>query len=202
MFFLANVSLADTSQCSPTPQIIHDGKQEPNKFNNSNDLTRHTGHIMQSKGEIIALEAILTDEKCIPIYDAKVELWQANANGVFQYETLIDQKLDPKSDKIDKNFLGNGVNFSDNLGEFSFLTIMPGKIAQHSPHVNLRIKHPEFQEFETKIYFDGNNNNNDQKLQKIKNRNLLIAKNSGIKNGHKTYKINIHLKGVNQHKIY
>lgn len=117
----------------------------PAEVNRNNNLRRKTGSGYFAKGEPLHFHGKLVDESCTPVSDAVITLWQADAEG----------KILPEQDK---HFNGSGTAISDNLGQFDFLTVIPGAFdtseEQSIPHLNIRIQHAHFPEFTSRIFLD------------------------------------------------
>jgi protocatechuate 3,4-dioxygenase beta subunit len=187
------------NQCEITPQIWL--LKTPPPIQTTNNLRRAVGSPNFAKGQFIILEGMITDEQCVPISDATVEIWQANSKGWLDYTHV-------KSNKSDPNFMGTGSMITNNMGHYNFLTVMPGSISQsRAPHINVRVRHRDFQAFESVIYFENSHLNKSDSIlnREVKpcKRNSLIAKeqdysmNDGI-----VYRLNITLDGSNRYKKY
>ena len=111
----------------------------------------------------------MLDKNCVPISDAKIQIWQANHYGLYQYSTPISKNNDIKSkDFFDPNFVGSGTAVTNNMGQFNFLSIMPGEYEDNKPHININIIHPDFDDFQTEMFFsDVIGNMSDINLKKI-----------------------------------
>ncbi|MGH8012290.1 MAG: protocatechuate 3,4-dioxygenase subunit alpha [Candidatus Binataceae bacterium] len=88
-------------------------------------------------GQRIIVEGRVLDGDEMPVADALLEIWQANAAGRYDHpEDTQDQPLDP-------NFHGFGRVASDAEGRFHFRTIKPGSVGtqadRQAPHINLSI---------------------------------------------------------------
>ncbi len=109
---------------------------EPEEFLTTNNL--FINPISKHPQKILIYGKIKTKEGN-PVKDAKIFLWQVNAEGFYNYKALkskVDQKLFHKSEY----FLGNGISTSDNLGNFHFISVYPDRIHELLPHINLRIE--------------------------------------------------------------
>jgi protocatechuate 3,4-dioxygenase alpha subunit len=99
------------------------------------DLTSFQGQ--RASGQHIVLTGRVVEEGNRPILNAIIEIWQADAKGVFRHP------LDPRSREADPGFFGWGRARTDAEGRYSFRTVMPG--ASHGdkmprwPHVNLMV---------------------------------------------------------------
>ncbi len=120
----------------------------PDKFSSTNNLAKKVGSFYRAYGEIIFVQGTLTDSFNVPIENAVIEIWQTNSAG--KYHTL----LDPRSEYVDKHFNMSGRTITDNLGNYSFITIMPGAAPGRAPHINMNIYHPKFGRLETEMYFE------------------------------------------------
>ncbi len=186
----------------PTPsRLFTTDLSMPKTFSTSNNLIKKVGSFYRAFGEVIFLQGKITDSFGVPISNALVEIWQANAAG--KYHTL----LDPNSQYIDKYFNMSGRSITDNLGNYFFITIMPGYSAGRAPHINANIYHVKFGKLETEIYFEKHPMNN-QDYQYLayneKERKALTAfvRHSDIINPDsiKLFTFNITMEGIHKYK--
>ena len=119
----------------------------PEKFGSTNNLAKKPGSFFRAFGEVIFLQGRITDSFGVPITDAVVKIWQKNAAG--KYHSLLDSR----SEYIDKYFSMSGVSITDNLGNYSFITILPGGSPGRAPHINMNVTHPKFGKLQTEVYF-------------------------------------------------
>lgn len=157
------------AKCEITPRI-DELKYEPDNFNTTNNLRRKAGAFLTAEGSNIAIYGRLMDKNCTPISDAKIEVWQANTYGLYQYGTAESKNDDPRAQTLfDPNFVGSGTIYTDNMGRFTILSIKPGSFQDNAPHINLRVKHDEIGQYATKIYFgDSIDNTSDKTLKTLK----------------------------------
>jgi protocatechuate 3,4-dioxygenase alpha subunit len=133
-----------------------------------------------TSGERIYIEGRVLDGAGEPVPDALVELWQADAQGIFNHPA------DPRSEKADKFFRGLGRSGTRADGKFSFKTIKPGRVPwddrqDQAPHVNIRVfARGLLIHVVTRLYFsDENANQTDPVLNTIadpERRQTLIAR--------------------------
>lgn len=159
----------DVTNCPVTP-AVYDDITVPEIYK-TNNLRRRTGYATYAKGELIRISGIITDSSCTPISNATVQIWHADSSG--HYKTLSDENYlnddlmySKQKDRFkktyqinsaaDKNFTGSGATSTDNLGRFTFLSIMPGKVQGKEPVVMFRILHKDFNELNTVMYFPEN----------------------------------------------
>lgn len=175
----------------------------PDIFATTNNLAKKTGSFYRAFGEVIFIQGTVTDSFNVPIHGAVIEIWQTNAAG--KYHTL----LEPNSEFIDKYFSMSGRAITDNLGNYHFITIMPGSSPGRAAHINMNIYHPKFGKLETEMYFAGHPYNKtdyqylaytpqEQKLLTAKVRHTNVLDPQSIK----LCTFNIALQGVHQYKKY
>ena len=131
------------------------------------------------------------DVNCVPISDGKIYIWQNNKEGYVQYET----KHKHEAKWIDPNFSGTGITNTNNLGRFNFISIMPGPHDNVTPHIHIKVEHPQLKTFISKIYFPANGHSCiDDNLPKNINKSQITAVPGKIdKNGVSEYFIDITL---------
>ena len=175
----------------------------PEKFATTNNLAKKPGAFYRAFGEVIFIQGKITDSFGVPISDAVIEIWQANAAG--KYHSL----LDPSSEYVDKYFSMSGKAISDNLGNYSFITIMPGASPGRAPHINMNIYHTKFGKLETEMYFQGHplNDSDFQFLSYTDEEQKVLAatvQNTDVMNTHsiKLCTFNIVMKGIHQYKKF
>ena len=190
--------------CKQTPQI-YDLNNKPNKFSLSNNLRRKASSPLTANGELIYIVGRVTDINCIPVKDANVFIWHANTHGIYQNNQDNDStELIPEElDMYDYQFIGSGKAVTDNLGNYSFITVMPGTNNQNKvPQVHFMLQHSEFPEFNTTMFFPEYNNLTDNRFNSNSNSHLLVGKRSINTLGIKTYHFNITIEGKVPHKHY
>jgi protocatechuate 3,4-dioxygenase alpha subunit len=92
----------------------------------------------QSSGKRITIKGKVLDGDNQPISDAMVEIWQADAQGIYNHP------LDPQHEQADRHFRGFGRCGTTDDGDFHFKTIKPGAVAgrdqqEQAPHINVRV---------------------------------------------------------------
>lgn len=188
----------------PTPSRFFSADLSmPEKFASTNNLAKKTGSFYRAFGEIIFVQGTITDSFGVPIEGATIEIWQTNAAG--KYHTL----LEPDSEFIDQYFSMSGRTISDNLGNYHFITIMPGATTGRAPHLNVNIYHTKFGKLETEMYFANHPYNktdfqysayeeNDRKLVTAQVRHSDMMNTRSIK----LCTFNIVMRGTQQYKRY
>jgi protocatechuate 3,4-dioxygenase alpha subunit len=140
----------------------------------------------------------------VPVPDAMLEIWQANAAGKYAHPgDTQDRPLDP-------NFRGFGRACTDDAGHYAFTTIVPGAVPDargvpQAPHVNVSIfARGLLKRLVTRIYFGdrADANATDPLLQSIADpqvrATLVAARESAGSEGLPTYTFDIVLQGANE----
>jgi protocatechuate 3,4-dioxygenase, alpha subunit len=130
-------------------------------------------------GERIVLEGRVLDGDGLPVPDAVLEIWQANAHGKYAHPE------DKQNKPIEPAFKGYGRVATDASGQFRFTTIKPGAVP--GPHGTTQAPHLQVSVFMrgllkrlvTRVYFpDDPRHAKDPVLQLVDpvRRKTLIAK--------------------------
>lgn len=129
--------------------------------NPTNNLRRLSGSPFFAKGVPLYIEGRVFDISGRPIKNVIIQITQTNHYG--SYNFLVEKT----SAVHDPYFSSGGVATTNNLGEYSFLTIMPGRYENRAPHIHFNIKHKQF-ELETEMFFSNHPlNETDTKFQKL-----------------------------------
>ena len=154
--------------------------QVPGVCNDASDVFDHVLAPEGSAGEPIAIEGVVYDGLGQPIGDALVELWQANAHGLYHHP------LDTSGKPLDPAFRGYGRAATDSRGAFAFRSVKPGAVLATG-----RIGPDDF-------YFeDDARNASDPVLSLVPDgrRATLLARAAGQRNGAALYRFDLHLQG-------
>ena len=148
------------TECKLTKNAIDD--YEPEEFQLSNNLLRKTGQEPSYCGTKIIIKGKLLDERCIPISDAKVYLWQVGCDGKYPYTPLrgrVNKQMFSHASK--STFTGSGIATTNNKGEFFFVTIYPGEMSKKGANINIRVEHRDLGQLQTKLYMANAESNTD-----------------------------------------
>ena len=154
-------------------------------------------------GERITVEGTVLDGTGAPLKDVLIEVWQANAAGIYAHPA------DKRSGEVEDGFRGWGRIISDfSTGLFSFETVKPGVVAGRNgrpmaPHLNLWIVARGINiGLNTRMYFGDETEANakDPVLnlieQEIRRPTLLAAREE--RDGGVVYRFDIRLQGENE----
>lgn len=198
--FLVSTTYANTAEVisnCPSSQPRWDTDLPPLNIVKSNSLRRKTGSADFAEGNFIDIEGKILDSRCVPISEAVVEIWHADADGI---------SIEGDKPGQDSGFAYSGTAITDNLGRFTFFTISPGTTPNKRPYINFRIKHTDFMPFESKVYFFNNTltNCSNRTKKNLDNRktNLLSLTKIGTTGNSVVYNLILTLEGVNKYKRY
>lgn len=156
-----------------------------------------------AEGERITVEGVVIDGTGAPLKDVLIEIWQANAAGVYPHPA------DKRSGAVEEGFRGWGRVISDfATGLWSFETVKPGVALGRNgrpmaPHLNLWIVARGINiGLNTRMYFadEAEANAKDPVLNLIEQENrrpTLIAKREE-RDGKIVYRFDIRLQGENE----
>lgn len=187
-------------KCVPTP-TIKVNFPPTDEIGKTNNLWRKTGLAMPAVGRPIYIHGVVLDENCVPVPGAVVQIWQGDAEGILAVGKRGKEDLAPY-------FAGSGTTYTDNLGEYSFITIFPGSKDEEIPFIRVRVKERDFKTLNTKMYFGDIANDDDGDYAELseKERALVTAVTdpNGLKKEKEpiTYFYNITLLGKAAYKEY
>jgi protocatechuate 3,4-dioxygenase beta subunit len=100
-------------------------------------------------GEVLVIEGQVLDVNGNPVVDAAVEIWQTDANGVYNHPGDTDG-----SNLLD-DFQYFGTSVTDDNGNYSFRTIKPNVYeALRPPHIHVKVKIDGLEVLTTQFYFE------------------------------------------------
>ena len=147
-------------------------------------------------GQKIRIEGQIDDGDGVPINDAMIEIWQADAQG--RYASPRDSRARPNT-----QFKGFGRSATDKNGMFGFATVKPGAVpgpkgATQAPHIVIAIySRGMLRQVYTRLYFADEAAANEAdpvlKLVPTDRRGTLIAKKQGD-----AYRFDIRMQGENE----
>jgi protocatechuate 3,4-dioxygenase alpha subunit len=150
-------------------------------------------------GERIRIEGRVTDGDGLPINDAMIEIWQADAQG--RYASPRDSRARPNT-----QFTGFGRSATDADGAYSFDTVKPGAVPgpngkTQSPHIVVCVySRGMLRQIYTRLYFsDEAANDSDPILALVPagRRGTLVAHKEN-RSGQAVYRFDIRVQGANE----
>ena len=153
-----------------------------------------------AKGERISVEGVVTDGTGAPVKDVLIEVWQANAAGIYA------SPADRRSDSVEGGFRGWGRVISDfTTGVWTFDTVKPGVVPGRggrpmAPHLNLWIVARGINiGLNTRMYFDDEAEANAADpvlnlIEHVERRKTLLARREE-RDGGVVYRFDIRLQG-------
>ena len=163
-----NLIKANSTNCKITPpQSTGPFYKVPSKIFN-NDMTNNGKAI----GKRIKVYGKVLNNKCKPISNAVLDIWQANSFGKYNHQADLSES------RKDNEFYGYMRLLSNERGEYSFNTILPGsyrvsKDLIRTPHIHFKVTNNKKQ-LTTQMYFKGNEMNNKDFLFKSTNNNSAL----------------------------
>lgn len=134
---------------APTPRQTL-GPFYPNKppLDSDNDLVRVDGRAALAAGVITDVTGRVLDPAGQPVDDARIEIWQCDANGRYHHPYASKKNRDP-------NFQGFGTFTTATDGQYRFRTIRPVPYPGRTPHIHFRVVAPGMNELVTQMYIAG-----------------------------------------------
>ncbi|MFT4248787.1 MAG: protocatechuate 3,4-dioxygenase subunit alpha [Pseudomonas sp.] len=144
-------------------------------------------------GERVQVSGVVHDGNGVPVGDAVLEIWQADAAGIYAH------REDPRHDDHDPAFQGWGRVPTDEHGRFAFTTVKPGRVAgrkgAQAPHlVVLVFMRGLLKAAPTRLYFSDEAANADDEILALvpaERRATLVAK----KVAPGAYQWDVHMQG-------
>jgi protocatechuate 3,4-dioxygenase beta subunit len=163
------------------------------------DLTKVLGRTSTAKGKTVLVKGVVTDENCKPIKGAIVEVWQACHTGKYNHPS------DTSGNDLDPNFQYYALVRTNEKGEYSYLTILPGAYNATNtwvrpPHIHYKVTLRGYEELVTQLYFSGEEFNSSdrilQSLSKEEQKSVVVKFSRHHLNMHLNGKFNITLKSL------
>lgn len=114
-----------------------------------NDLIRIEGHPHRAKGIATNVTGRILSPSGEAIADAKVEIWQCDANGRYHHPD------DTNDAPLDEHFQAYGSTITDDEGRYRFRTIKPVPYPGRTPHIHYRVTTPGGNQLNTQLYIAG-----------------------------------------------
>ena len=162
------------------------------------DACRNVLTQLGTAGERIRIEGRVLDGDGLPVPDAMVEIWQANAHGRYNHNA------DQGPAQLDPAFLGFGRSGTAEDGSYWFETIKPGRVPFYhkqfqAPHICVTVfSRGLLNHLVTRLYFeDEQTNTEDPILQFVpdERRSTLLARREN-REGIIVYRFDIVMQGA------
>ena len=118
-------------------------------LDSDSDLVMVNGQAQIAKGQISNVVGRVLDERGRPIRQARVEIWQCDANGRYHHSR------DNRNVPLDANFQGYGRFTTGADGTYRFRTIKPVPYPGRAPHIHFKISGPGIEPLTTQMYVAG-----------------------------------------------
>lgn len=164
----AGTPAARAASCLVTPAGPEGPFYPPSFAEADADLTWIAGGERRADGTVIEVIGHILDDRCQPIANAEVDVWQANAVGRYSHPR---DSANPRP--LDAGFQGQARLVTDADGAYRYLTIVPGAYPVSSswwrpPHIHYRVSQGGQTSLTTQLYFAGEDlNDNDRILAAV-----------------------------------
>ncbi|MFD2177943.1 hypothetical protein [Veronia pacifica] len=128
---------------SLTPQ------QAEGPFYPSGNIPENSNLILNNEnimGEEMQLTGAVSDTFGRPLSNARVEIWQCDAQGIYNHQRQ------PGNEQFDPSFSGAGSCLTDDSGKFRFDTIYPYPYPGRPPHIHVKIWSQGKERLTTQLY--------------------------------------------------
>ena len=130
------------------------------------DLVRVQGQAAQAIGKVTHISGRVADKRGEVVRGALVEIWQCDANGIYNHPGDSGQK------RRDAAFQGYGRVQVDAGGRYAFRTIRPVAYPCRTPHIHFKVHAPGAGRLTTQMYVAGEPQNaRDGVLRSIRDPN-------------------------------
>ena len=119
-----------------------------------NDLLRVNDAEKEAAGEVTYLSGRILNPAGEPLRDARVEIWQCDATGVYLHSGSGGDKA-----RRDAGFQGFGRCLTGATGEYLFRTIKPVSYPGRAPHIHVAVKLPGQPKWSSQCYIKGHPQN-------------------------------------------
>lgn len=117
------------------------------------DLVRVQGQAAQAVGHVTHVSGRVVDKRGEVVRGALVEIWQCDANGVYNHPGDSGQR------GRDTAFQGYGRTNVDGSGRYAFRTIRPVAYPGRTPHVHFKVHAPGAGVLTTQMYVESEGQN-------------------------------------------
>ncbi|MBI1177158.1 intradiol ring-cleavage dioxygenase [bacterium] len=126
-----------------------------------NDLLQINDATTPALGEVTYLSGRVLDSRGDPVRNALMEIWQADAHGIYRH---TQDSENGRQEKRDQNFQSFGRFLTGSTGEYLFRTIKPVKYPGRTPHIHFKIKRKGRELLTSQCYIQGDPNNENDSI--------------------------------------
>lgn len=139
--------------CRATPSLATVNYPGAKRIVPSNNLLLPAGKSIPAEGQKLLVIGRVLDNRCMPVPEAVVEMWQVNPFGQWL--------LAGPEDRVTPNpaFAGAGRAVTDTDGQFQFVTAFPAGVGKRAPNLNFKIFSDGEHSFSTVLFFAGDERN-------------------------------------------
>jgi protocatechuate 3,4-dioxygenase, beta subunit len=151
-------ALAQAGRLRPTPAMT-EGPFYPDRLpaDRDADLATVAGRPGAAAGRLLYLSGRVLDARERPLANARIELWQANANGRYIHSADGDA-----SGALDPNFQGYAALATDAEGRYRIRTVLPGPYPGRTRHLHFNFfggTRDRKRKLTTQMFFEGERDN-------------------------------------------
>ncbi len=117
-----------------------------------NDLLIINDAATPALGEVTYLSGRVLDARGTPVRNALVEIWQADAGGIYRH---TGDNEEDRQKRRDAHFQSFGRFLTGSTGEYLFRTIKPVKYPGRTPHIHVKVKRGGKELLCTQCYIQG-----------------------------------------------
>ena len=152
---------------------------KPNHYTSHNHLLKIRDGSTNKHADQIVIRGLIVDENCVPVPDARIELWQKDEYG--------DTRITVKKHIMHRDMQTTGIAHSNNNGNFYFITVSPSRYSgiKTDRNIGVTISHADFKIFERKVFLESVNDDTVPGLGTIE-----------------IYDMKVVLDGTNRHRKY
>lgn len=126
--------IAESTTASPTDTVEETASVNSTTTHPAEALATAFSGSSQTNGDVLVLYGQVLDVNAVPLSNAIVEIWQTDANGIY------DHPRDPTTGGRDISFQFYGMTATDASGWYAFRTIVPGQYEPRPRHIHYKVK--------------------------------------------------------------
>ncbi len=120
-------------------------------------------------GDELQLSGAVVNRQGAPIANARVEIWQCDAAGVYLHPA------EPRTETFDRNFRGSGATITSAMGHYQFRTILPVPYSGRPPHIHTKIFFASREMLTSQIYLSDHDGHRRLKMDPVARENSVYT---------------------------